>query len=259
MKEYQKKLALLLAQSQALFFKDGLNLKDGRPTPYFVNFGLFRTGRLVSQLGRIMADYLVDEGLTEGFDVLVGPSYKGSALAVATADALWKNHEIDKGFDYDRKEAKTHGEASSAEARFVTGALFDGCRVLIIDDVVTTMATKFDLLRQLSEEATARGHSYNPVGVALYMDRQQTTAVYDRSGQLLIDERGQDAVKNFQTITAVEVRTILGICQTLAFLFEEKIPVSQNGRLEPLSEKTMNLVRSYLAKYGTMAEAPDLP
>lgn len=251
MKSYQKDLALLLAESRALFFKEGLTLKDGRPTPYFVNFGLFRTGRLVSELGRIMAEYLIDSGISEGFDVMVGPSYKGSALAVATVAALWNYHKLDLGFDYDRKELKTHGEASHEAARFVTGALCDDCRVLIIDDVVTTMATKFDLLSLLTAEATARGHSYHPVGVVLYLDRQQTTAVYDSQNQVVLDERGQDAMKNFKTVTGLPAGTILGIRDTINFLYQEKVPVSQDGRMEPLSASTVERFKKYLDIYGT--------
>lgn len=251
MKPYQKDLALLLAQSQALFFKDGLRLKDGRPSPYFVNFGLFRSGHLISELGRIMADYLYDSGLEHEFDVLVGPSYKGSALAVSTVQVLWEKHQIDKGFDYDRKMVKTHGEASQDAARFVTGALYDNCRVLIIDDVVTTMGTKFDLLRILTEEATARDHSYNPVGVVLYMDRQQTTAVYDRMNQTVSGEKGQDAVKNFKVATGLPVGTICGIVSTLDYLHQENIPVSQNGKMEPLTEDTMDTFKQYFELYGT--------
>lgn len=228
-------------------------MKDGRPTPYFVNFGLFRTGRLISELGRIMAEYLVDHGLHDQFDILIGPSYKGSALAVATVEALWINHQVDRCFDYDRKEAKTHGEASQLAARFVTGALCDGCRVLIIDDVVTTMATKFDLLRLLTDEATAKNHSYNPSGVVLYMDRQQTTAVYDRQHQVVIGEAGQDAVKNFTMSTGLTVGTILGIRQTIDFLFQEKAPVSQNGKYEALSLQTVEAFNDYLDIYGIKA------
>lgn len=253
MKQYQQDLALLLAESQALFFKEGLSLKDGRPTPYFVNFGLFRTGRLISELGRVMADYLMDLGLHQEFDVLVGPSYKGSALAVATVEALWNNHQIDRGFDYDRKEAKTHGEASQSAAKFVTGALRDGCRVLVIDDVVTTMATKFDLLSSLTAEATARGHSYNPVGVVLYMDRQQTTAVYDRQEQVVLGEAGQNAVENFTMSTGLKVGTILGIRDTIDYLYQAKVPVSQNGRMEPLSSQTVESFKDYLEIYGVKA------
>lgn len=250
MKPYQKELAELLARSRALFFKDGLILKDGRPTPYFVNFGFFRSGRLIFELGRIMAEFLMDKGLVDSFDVLVGPSYKGSALAVATAAALWNNHSIDRGYDYDRKEAKRHGEASLKEAKFVTGALADGSRVLIIDDVVTTMATKFDLLSSLTDEATARGHSYFPMGVALFMDRQQTTAVYDRQGQPVPGEKGQDAVANFRLTTGLEVYTVLGIRETIDYLSATREPVSQNGAMEPLSERAVAAFKGYLDVYG---------
>jgi orotate phosphoribosyltransferase len=250
MKPYQEDLAVLLAESQALFFQDGLTLKDGRPTPYFVNFGLFHTGRLIADLGRIMADYLVDTGIQELFDVLVGPSYKGSALAVATAEALWLNHQSDRGFDYDRKETKNHGEASQNPARFVTGALADNCRVLIVDDVVTTMATKFTILRQLTEEATARGHSYQPAGAVLLLDREQTTAVYDQDKQPILGRKGQNAMENFKTVTGLPVWAVLGIRAAVDFLHREKLPVRQNGRLEPLTEASLAALRDYLEIYG---------
>ncbi|MBF0530822.1 MAG: hypothetical protein HQK55_16450, partial [Deltaproteobacteria bacterium] len=84
MESYQKEFAGVLAETGALFFAPGLRLKDGRPTPYFVNLGLFRTGRLIGRLGSFLAGMLMDRRLVDGIDVLVGPSYKGSALAVAT-------------------------------------------------------------------------------------------------------------------------------------------------------------------------------
>jgi len=250
MKAYQEDLAALLAESQALFFQDGLTLKDGRPTPYFVNFGLFHTGRLSAALGGIMADYLVDAGLYEDFDVLIGPSYKGSVLAVTTVEALWLKHRIDRGFEYDRKEAKTHGEASQAPARFVTGALTDNCRVLIVDDVVTTMNTKFDMLRRLTEEATDRGQSYHPKGVVLFLDREQTTAVYDQDKQPILSQKGRNAAENFKTVTGLPVRAILGIRAAIDFLRREKLPVRQNGRLEPLTEASLTAFRDYMTVYG---------
>lgn len=250
MKEYQIKLAGLLADSQALFFKEGLTLKDGRPTPYFVNFGYFKTGRLIWELGEIMADYLVGEKLTDTFDVLVGPSYKGSSLAVATAAALWQKHGIIKGFDYDRKAAKTHGEASAQAALFVTGALYDGCRVMLIDDVVTTMGTKYDILAQLETEAHNRGHSYQTVGVILYMDREQTTAVYDQNGQPILGQKGGDAVKSFAEKTGIAVRSIGGIKSTVEHLAQSGRPVSQNGQMIPLSAETLDKFTAYIETYG---------
>jgi orotate phosphoribosyltransferase len=250
MKVCQRDLAVLLAESGALFFDQGLTLKDGRPTPYFINFGLFRTGRLIGELGRIMADYLMDTKTVADFDVLVGPSYKGSALAVACVESLWRLHKIDKGYDYDRKEVKSHGEASQKEALFVTGALFDGARVLIIDDVATTMATKFDILGQLTAEAYKRGHSYYPAGVALYLDREQTTAVHDQEGRLKLGVKGHDAVKHFKIKTGLEVQSILGIRECVKFLVAEKIPVNQKGQMLPLTEATVSELFAYLDLYG---------
>jgi orotate phosphoribosyltransferase len=250
MKSYQQDLALLLAESQALFLDEGLTLKDGRPTPYFVNFGLFRTGRLISELGRVMADFLVDTQTVNDFDVLVGPSYKGSSLAVACAESLWSRHQVDKGFDYDRKEAKTHGEASRVSSLFVTGALFNEARVLIIDDVATTMATKFETLGQMTAEAVKRGHSYYPIGVAMYLNREQTTAVYDADGHPIPGAKGQDAVRNFRLKTGLAVQTILGIHETFDFLFKNKIPIWQNGEMIALNEATFTSLRSYLDLYG---------
>ncbi|MDR1084349.1 MAG: hypothetical protein LBP22_05670 [Deltaproteobacteria bacterium] len=250
MKSYQKDLALLLAESRALFLDEGLTLKDGRPTPYFVNFGLFRTGRLIAELGRIMADFLMDTKTVDDFDVLVGPSYKGSSLAVACAEALWQRHQIEKGFDYDRKEAKAHGEASRVSNLFVTGALFNEARVLIIDDVATTMSTKFEILGQMTAEAVKRGHSYYPAGVAMYLDREQTTAVYDADGHPIPGAKGQDAVKNFRLKTGLEVQTVLGIHETIDFLFTNKIPVLQKGEMQILDENAVHKLKTYLDLYG---------
>ena len=85
MEDYKKRLAEILAETGALFFDRGLVLKDGRPSPYFVNFGMFRTGRLSMELGSYFADMIVAEGLVNKTDIILGPSYKGSAIALATS------------------------------------------------------------------------------------------------------------------------------------------------------------------------------
>ena len=112
MEEYKKKLAITLAETGALFFADNLILKDGRSTPYFVNFGMFRTGRYSTELGCLYADMMVDRKIVSKTDIILGPSYKGSAIAVATAIAMYLNFGNDILFEYDRKEVKRHGEGS---------------------------------------------------------------------------------------------------------------------------------------------------
>jgi len=98
MEDYQRGFAEILADSGSLFFSDGLLLKDGRPTPYFVNAGKFKSGKMNLELGSCYADMLMRKNVVEGVDIIYGLSYKGSAIAVGTANALWANHKIDKDF-----------------------------------------------------------------------------------------------------------------------------------------------------------------
>ena len=58
MDEYKKSLARTLAETGALFFDRNLVLKDGRPTPYFVNMAMFKTGRLSLELGSFFASMI---------------------------------------------------------------------------------------------------------------------------------------------------------------------------------------------------------
>jgi orotate phosphoribosyltransferase len=121
---------------------------------------------------------------------------------------------------------------------------------LIIDDVATTMGTKFDILGQLTAEAIQKGHSYYPAGVALFLDREQTTALYDSSGAPILNQKGQNAIKNFKLKTGLEVQTILGIRETVEFLVKEGTPVKQRGQMAPLSQETVKDLYAYLDVYG---------
>ena len=250
MEKYQKNFARLLAETDALFFANGLKLKDGRPTPYFVNLGLFRTGRLISLLGSYLAGMLVGRNLTDRFDVLIGPSYKGSALAVAVAQALWSEHGLDRSFDYDRKEAKTHGEGTIRANMFVTNAMQPGARVFIVDDVVTTMGTKYDLLRLLRAESNARNLELTIAGVALAVDREQSTVVLDEKGRPVIGVRGEDAVERFTQKTGLPVHALAGIGDVVRYLAAEEIPVMINGVRRPIDPRTLREFEEYLDTYG---------
>lgn len=250
MQEHQKAFARLLADTGALFFAQGLRLKDGRPSPYFVNMGLFRTGRLNSMLGSYLAEMIVANDLVRGIDVILGPSYKGSALAVAAAVALWREHQIDLAFEYDRKEAKTHGEASGKGSLFVTNALFKGARVFIVDDVVTTMGTKYDILKLLKDESDRRNLDLTVTGVGLAVNREQTTAVTNAEGKVILGERGDDPVSRFTRETGMPVHILVGIRAVVDHLAQEKYPVQINGEKRPLDDETLKAFYDYLAVYG---------
>jgi orotate phosphoribosyltransferase len=105
--------------------------KSGRKTPYFVNTGNFKTGQHISTLGDYYADSVVASG--EKFDAIYGPAYKGITLAAATASSLYRNHDTDKPYFFNRKEVKDHGEGGS----LIGYKPKDGDKIIIIEDVVT--------------------------------------------------------------------------------------------------------------------------
>lgn len=106
--------------------------KSGRNTQYFVNTGLYRTGAQLAKLGSYYAA-LVKETIGSGFDAMFGPAYKGIPLVSACAPALWREHQIDKPYFFNRKEAKDHGEGGVT----VGYQPKDGDRIIIIEDVIT--------------------------------------------------------------------------------------------------------------------------
>jgi orotate phosphoribosyltransferase len=253
MEDYKERLAMVMAETGALFFDKNLVLKDGRPTPYFVNMGMFRTGRLSMEMGSFFAEMMVDKGLIGSTDVILGPSYKGSAIALATAIALYVNHGYEVLFEYDRKEVKTHGEASKSTSLFVNRSFFDGCRVFIVDDVATSMGTKYDLVERVKTEARVRDMAIRLIGVGIGVDRQQTTAVYDKNGHVVLGQKGENAIESFTFKTQVPVYTVAGIYEIVEYLYREGVPVMIDGTRKPIGEATKSVFEDYLRTYGVMS------
>jgi len=140
-----------MADAGVLTFGD-FTTKSGRKTPYFVNTGNYKTGMHISVLGDYYADLVVSSG--EKYDALYGPAYKGITLAAATAASLYRNHNIDVPYFFNRKEVKDHGEG---------GALIgykpkDGDRIVIIEDVVTAgtaVRESLQLLKAIADVTVA--------------------------------------------------------------------------------------------------------
>ena len=250
MEDFKKRLANTLAETGALFFDNNLILKDGRPTPYFVNLGMIRTGRLSMDMGDFFAEMMMDQGLVNGTDIILGPSYKGSAIALATSIALYVHHGRDLLFEYDRKEAKVHGEGSQSMSLFVNRTFFDGCRVFIVDDVATSMETKYDIIKKVEKEAETQEMDIKVMGIGIAIDREQTTAVYDEEGNIVPDQRGGNAIQGFIYETGIPVHSVAGIREVVGYLYKEKIPVIIEGSPRPIDEKTKSRFDEYIKIYG---------
>ena len=127
----QQEFIEFLVRCDVLTFGD-FTTKSGRKTPYFVNTGMIRTGSQMECFASLYAEIIVEQ-IGDDFDVLFGPAYKGIPLATAVASCLAREHGIDRGFCFDRKEAKDHGEGGT----LIGSIPQDGDRVLLVEDVTT--------------------------------------------------------------------------------------------------------------------------
>jgi len=249
---YQREFARFLAETGSLFFRKGLVLKDGRPSPYFVNMGRLCTGRSSLRLGSFFARLLLEVNRLPEVDIILGPSYKGSAIGQAMAIHLWTEHRKELYFEYDRKEVKAYGEASGQKNLMVNNTFFEGCGLWIVDDVGTSMATKYELLEKIALEGEQKKISIRIVGLCLGMDRQQTTACYDAEGKVLLGKKGEDALRLFTERSGVPVYSIAPISEVVQYLFEEQVPVQVEGIWQPISLSLKQLFDAYLKEYGTV-------
>jgi len=142
----KKEFIDFMADAGVLTFGD-FTTKSGRKTPYFVNTGNYKTGMHISALGDHYADLVVASG--EQVDALYGPAYKGITLVAATASSLYRNHNIDVPYFFNRKEAKDHGEGGS----LIGYKPKDGERIIIIEDVVTAGTSVRESLQLLKATA----------------------------------------------------------------------------------------------------------
>ncbi len=151
------------------------------------------------------------------FDVLFGPAYKGIPFAACTALLLHRDHEIDVGYAYDRKEAKDHGEGG-----VMVGADVKGKKVLVLDDV----ATAGTAIRGAIENVRKAGGEV--IGAILTLDRQE------------IGREGGSMIHEVEGLVggAGRVPTILKMKDLMLWL-------EQHGRTEELKE-----MQAYWEKYG---------
>lgn len=212
MKDYQKAFFDFAIEQNVLSFGE-FTLKSGRVSPYFFNFGLFRTGSALSQLGRFYAQAIVDSGAE--FDMLFGPAYKGIPLVSVTALALYEQHGRDYPYAFNRKEAKDHGEGGT-----IVGAPLQG-KVLILDDLITAGTA----IREAADIVMQQGAEVG--GVCICMDRQ---------------ERGkgeQSAVQEVQADFGVPVLSIAGLSEVISYM-----------KASQQDDELLAAIESYRAEYG---------
>ena len=125
-------------------------------------------------------------------------------------------------------------------------------RVFVVDDVATSMGTKYDLLKTVEMAAEAGEIDIQVVGIGIAIDREQTRAVYDKEDRVVLDQKGENAIQSFVSKTGIPVYAVAGIREVVEFLYQEKVPVLIEGKPRPIDEKTKMEFDDYIRTYGVM-------
>lgn len=218
---YKEEFITFLVQCNALKFGE-FKLKSGRIAPYFINTGMFDTGAKIRTLGRYYAK-AVQEHFGDNFDGIYGPAYKGIPLCITAAAAL-AEEGIDKGYVFNRKEAKTYGDKSTVVGMTLT----PDTRLILVDDVITSGKAIRESLEVLKSNS-------NPIvaGIVISVNRQEK------------GKTEKNALKEVAETLGIPIFAIVTISEILAFLHNRDI----DGRVV-LDDAMKANIEAYLTAYG---------
>ena len=221
MENYKSEFIEFLVACDALKFGK-FTLKSGRVAPYFINTGMFDTGEKITRLGSYYAQ-AVTAHFGDHFDGIYGPAYKGIPLCIATAMGLAAKG-VDKGYLFNRKEAKTYADKSS----LVGMSLTPETRLILVDDVITSGKA----IRESIEVLKSNG---NPrvAGIVISVNRQEK------------GKGEQNALAEVAKILEVPVFSIVTLDEIKTFLHNRKV----NGRVV-IDNAMLAKIDTYLTTYG---------
>ena len=222
MEQYKKEFIEFMVDSNVLRFGE-FTLKSGRKSPFFMNAGAYVTGSQLRKLGAYYAQAIHDNYGTD-FEVLFGPAYKGTPLAVATTMAFSELYGRDIRYCSNRKEIKDHGDVGI----LLGSDLNDGDRVVIIEDVTTSGKSIEETFPILKEQANV-----DVVGLMVSLNRQ---------------ERGKtqkNALAEIREVYGIETGAIVTMEEVVEHLYNRKY----NGRVL-IDDKMKEAIDIYYAQYG---------
>jgi len=218
---YKEEFIEFLVECDALKFGE-FELKSGRLAPYFINTGMFDTGLKIKKLGEFYAK-AVQEHFSDQFDGIYGPAYKGIPLCIAAAQALSDMGE-DKGYVFNRKEAKTYADKSVVVGMPLT---LDS-RLILVDDVITSG-------KAIRESLEVLKHCNNPKvkGIIISVNRQEK------------GKTDKNALKEVEEILEIPIHSIVTITEIKKYLHNRQI----NGMVI-LDDQMLSKIDAYLETYG---------
>ena len=211
-----------MVENEVLLFGD-FTLKSGRKAPYFINAGKYRTGSQIAALGEYYAECFLEHGVDA--KTLIGPAYKGIPLAVATAVALAKNHGVDVGFCFDRKEVKDHGDTGI----LLGSELHDGDKVVMIEDVTTSGKSIEETYPILKAQADVYIK-----GLMVSLNRNEHGKSADTT-----------ALEEVSKLYGFPTAAIVSMPEVMEYLYNREVA----GKVV-IDDKIMDALKSYYDEYG---------
>lgn len=220
---YKEAFIEFLVECNALRFGE-FELKSGRIAPYFINTGMFDTGRKIKTLGEFYAK-AVQEHFADDFDGIYGPAYKGIPLCISAALAL-ADMGSDTGYVFNRKEAKTYADKSVV----VGMPLTSDTRLVLIDDVITSgkaIRESLDVLKTCDNPKVT--------GIIISVNRQE-------KGKM-----DKNALKEVEEGLNIPIHAIVSISEIKGYLHNRAV----NGRVI-LDDDMLSKIDAYLDEYGAL-------
>lgn len=218
---YKEEFIEFLVECDALRFGE-FELKSGRLAPYFINTGMFDTGFKIKKLGSFYAQAIQDRFSTD-FDGIYGPAYKGIPLCISASQAL-SDMGMDKGYVFNRKEAKTYADKS-----LVVGMpLTSDTKLILIDDVITSgkaIRESLEVLKVCSDPKVN--------GIVISVNRQEKGST------------DKNALKEVEENLNIPIHAIVTITDIKEYLHNRTI----KGKIV-LDDAMLDKINIYLEKYG---------
>jgi orotate phosphoribosyltransferase len=218
---YKEAFIEFLVECNALKFGE-FELKSGRIAPYFINTGMFDTGLKIKKLGTFYAK-AIHEHFSDQFDGIYGPAYKGIPLCIAAAQAL-SDMGMDKGYVFNRKEAKTYADKSLVVGMPLTA----DSRLILVDDVITSgkaIRESLDILKSCSNPAVN--------GIIISVNRQEKGKTHE------------NALREVEKTLGIPIHAIVTITDIKQYLHNRII----HGK-KILDDQMLSKIDAYLEQYG---------
>jgi orotate phosphoribosyltransferase len=88
------------------------------------------------------------------------------------------------------------------------------------------------------------------VGIGIGVDREQTTAVHDSDGKVVLEAKGANAIGDFTQKSGVPVYVVAGIREIVEYIHQWKIPVQIAGTQRAVDSETKARFDHYVKTYG---------